>query len=357
MNKTKPIKSLFMFIVSAVILCSILLLAALRPQAAVYAEKASVDRPPSSTATPEQIKKYKDDIFYISDSFTSSENTVLPYRAYKPFEDKGAMPLIIYLHGRGERGTDNDSQLKYSLIYPYLENANSKFYNAMVVAPQCSVKEFDNGWVDYFTYAGQKEAEGYTSETFKVDNIAESKECKAVMELIEDACKNNNIDRNRIYLMGFSQGAVATWYLLAKHADVFAAAVPISGIGDVTKADIYADIPIYAFHGEKDDTVDYSKGTSVVYEAVNKLGKNKMVFASFKEAMHTDTANLALVYSGNGKELPNLEEWLFAQSKAEEKTGGCKGAIEMSDVALITTALALMGIGVFTAGAIGKKSK
>lgn len=354
MNKTRPIKLSFVLIISVVILCSILLATAFGASTA-YADTASVDRPASSSATPEEVKKYKDDIFYISDSFTSSDNTVLPYRAYKPLEDKGAMPLIIYLHGRGERGTDNDSQLKYSLIYPYLEDENSKFYDAMVIAPQCSVKEFDNGWVDYFTYAGQKEAEGYTSETFKVDNIAESAECKAVMELIEDACQNNNIDRNRIYLMGFSQGAVATWYLLAKHSEVFAAAVPISGIGDVTKAEIYADIPIYAFHGEKDDTVDYSKGTSMVYEAVNKVGKNKMIFASFKEAMHTDTANLALVYSGNGKELPDLEDWLFAQSKQPAKKGGCKSSVEALGTVMATMALVLAGIGVFTVGARSKK--
>lgn len=334
MNKTRAFKLSLVFVVAAVVLCCVLsVTAAFGSYSAAHADMASVDRPSASSATPEEVKKYKDDIFYISDEFTSSENTVLPYRAYKPLEDKGAMPLIIYLHGRGERGNDNDSQLKYSLIYPYLQNKNSKFYDAMVIAPQCSVKQFDNGWVDYFTYAGQKEAEGYTSETFKVDNIAESKECKAVMELIESACKNNNIDRNRIYLMGFSQGAVATWYLLAKHSEVFAAAVPISGIGDVTKAETYADIPIYAFHGESDDTVDYSKGTAMVYEAVNKVGKNKMIFASFKEAMHTDTANLALVYAGNGKELPSLEEWLFAQAKEQPKKGGCGGSIELPSIA------------------------
>ncbi len=353
MNKTRPFKLLFVCIVTAVFLFGMLLAAALQTYPSAYADMASVDRPASSSATPEEVKKYKDDIFYISDSFTSSENTVLPYRAYKPLEDKGAMPLIIYLHGRGERGTDNDSQLKYSLIFPYLENENSKFYNAMVIAPQCSVKEFDNGWVDYFTYEGQKAEEGYTSENYKVDNIAESAECKAVMELIEDACKNNNIDRNRIYLMGFSQGAVATWYLLAKHPEVFAAAVPISGIGDVTKAEIYADIPIYAFHGESDDTVDYGKGTSMVYEAVNKVGKNKMIFASFKGAMHTDTANLALVYKGNGKELPCLEDWLFAQTKQSAKKSGCKNTIETTGIAAV--ALALTGIGIFAVGAIGKK--
>ena len=307
-----------------------------------FADSASIPEPDVTGITGSMKAPYKD-MFYVGAYTDNSTNYTLHYRYYQPqdmSERKEKVPLIIFLHGRGERGSDNDMQLDNAILRPFIENENSKFYDAMVIAPQCPVKDYNNGWVELFSDDETANALAYAN--YSVDAVEESNECKAIMALIEDTCQKQNVDRNRIYIIGLSQGAVATWYLLAKHPNVFAAAVPIAGVGDVSKAEIYANIPIYAFHGDADTTVKYATATPKMYEAINAVGKGKMHFVTFEGGPHAIWES-AIVFKGTDN-LPALETWLFSQSKATEKKG-CGASID-ARIALVFVPVIAMGAAV-----------
>jgi|GEM_PF-1314171 len=327
------------------IFCSLLFLNT-TGRASVFAESASVAMPRIEGISNSRLSQYKDSLFYV-DEYAYSDSYTLNYRYYMPEETTGKIPLVIFLHGRGERGSDNDSQLNNAIMRPFIANENSMFYNAMVIAPQCPVKEYNNGWVELFS--DDESANSLAYENYSVDDVAESTECKAIVSLIEDVCSKKNVDRNRVYLIGLSQGAVATWDLLARHSDLFAAAVPIAGVGDVSKAEVYADIPIYAFHGDSDSTVPYAKATPRMYEAINAIGKGNMNFVTFTGGPHAIWE--AVMVFGGTEELPSLEDWLFSQVRkadgtpssattstlsttSTKKGGGCFGAIGAGGLSL-----------------------
>ncbi len=308
------------------------------------AASASIDMPKISGITDSTKTSYKDSLFFVGEYEYAEQNYTLNYRYYMPEDMSEKVPLVIFLHGRGERGFDNDSQLNNAILRPFIENENSKFYKAMVIAPQCPVKEYNNGWVELFS--DDESANSLAYANYSVDAISESVECKAIIALIKKTCSQYNVDSDRVYLIGLSQGAVATWDLLARHSDVFAAAVPISGVGDTSKASIYADIPIYAFHGDADTTVPYATATPKMYEAVNALGKNNMQFVTYHNGPHA-IWEAAIVFKGNG-ELPALEDWLFSQTRAsksaqpEEK--GCSGTVPASALAIGMFAMTICAV-------------
>lgn len=314
-----------------------------------FAESVSIPEPSVEGITGSVKAVYKD-MFYVGEYLDTSTNYTLNYRYYTPEDMSEKVPLIIFLHGRGERGSDNDKQLDNAILRPFIENENSKFYGAMVIAPQCPEKEYNNGWVELFS--DDESANNLAYANYSIDSVEESNECKAIMALIEDTCKERNIDRNRIYIIGLSQGAVATWYLLAKHPEVFAAAVPIAGVGDPAKAEIYADIPIYAFHGDADTTVNYDTATPKMYEAINAVGKDKMIFVTFEGAPHA-IWEAAIVFKGTDT-LPGLEDWLFSQTK-EIKKSGCGSSLNVSELYLVT-AVGIICLGVYI-GLYRKKVK
>lgn len=313
----------------AAVFALVVLIGLAYPQTA-YAQSLTVAEPRVEGLTDSKKAPYKD-MFYVGEHKYAAENYTLNYRYYQPQDMSEKVPLIIFLHGRGERGSDNDSQLNNAILRPFIENENSKFYGSVVIAPQCPVKEFNNGWVNLFS--DDETANALAYKNYSVDGIEESTECKAIVSLIEETCNNKNIDRNRIYLIGLSQGAMATWDLLARHSELFAAAVPIAGVGDVSKAGIYADIPIYAFHGNADTTVKYDTATPKMYEAVNAIGKGNMHFVTFDGGPHA-IWEAAIIFKGSG-DLPALEDWLFSQKRVGESDGGCRSSVNMRGISLI----------------------
>jgi len=327
MVKNKIFYAVALIVVLSVMLCVNSFIA--------FASSDTVNMPEVSDITGKELNDYKSELF--SESNFTFKGYTLNYRYYEPANDNKDYPLIICLHGMGERGDDNDSQLNNVFLRPFIEDKNSKFYKAMVVAPQCPVKENGNGWVNLF-----KEENG-RFENYNIDEVEESVECKTIVALIEDICNTYDVDRDRIYLIGLSQGAMATWDLLARHSDLFAAAVPIAGVGDVSKAEIYAEIPIYAFHGKNDVLVPYEKATPKLYEAIKATGKNNMHFVTFTDGYH-DVWEAAIVFKGT-ENVPAFEDWLFSQTKGKEEKSGCGSSINLSELSLVVAA------GIICAGA------
>lgn len=181
--------------------------------------------------------------------------TDMKYLLYLPqnYNKNGqAWPLVIYLHGAGERG-DNLEKVKGN-GWPLLVEQSRKF-GFIIAAPQCPLNEW---WTLY------------------------TKELKTLLDYIK---AEYNVDSSRVYLTGLSMGGFGTWLLAARYPDDFAAIVPICGGGDSQwMGKDLKTVPIWAFHGAKDDVVPLKRSQEMV-DAVNAAGGNAKL-TIYPEAKH-----------------------------------------------------------------------
>lgn len=158
----------------------------------------------------------------------------------KNYESAESVPLIIFLHGSGERGTDINKVAVHGI--PKIAPKNKDF-EFMGVSPQCL----------------KKDKMRWTIEDLDL--------------LLDHVIKTYKVDKKRIYLTGLSMGGYGTWAWAAKRADVFAAAAPICGGGNPADASKYGKLPIWVFHGDKDKAVKIEKSQAMV-DAIKKVGGN-----------------------------------------------------------------------------------
>jgi predicted peptidase len=197
----------------------------------------------------------------------------LDYLLYLP-EDYAAgeqWPLLLFLHGAGERGTD----LELVTVHgpPKLIAKQGKKFPCIVVSPQCPLERW---W-----------------------------EPLELVALIDELCGKYKVDRDRIYCTGLSMGGFGTWALAARIPDRLAAIAPICGGGEAYWAKMYKDLPIWAFHGAKDEGVPPARSEQMV-EAVKKAGGNARLTV-YPEAEHDSWTQTY--------ENPEFYEWLFAQKR------------------------------------------
>jgi predicted peptidase len=200
----------------------------------------------------------------------------MKYLLYLPkgYEQKPSWPLVLFLHGAGERGDDLDVVKEHGL--PKLI-AEGKEFPFIVVSPQCPT---DQSW-----------------ETFELT------------ALLDDIVEKYKVDQNRIYLTGLSMGGFATWALAARTPNRFAAILPICGGGNPKRAKRIAHIPAWVFHGAKDPLVPLARSQEMV-DAIKKSDGN-VKFTVYPEAGHdawTET------YAN-----PEIYEWLLQQKKTPGK--------------------------------------
>ncbi len=186
---------------------------------------------------------------------TSNGNKTYPYRLLKPLNQNTSAPLVIFLHGAGERGNDNQRQLTY-LPERFIDAPHLNTKNCFVLAPQCPI---DDAWAPF----GPRGPEA-TEQT---------KAMKAAIITIRKILSEENIDTSRIYLTGLSMGGFGSWDLAARHPDWFAAVVPICGGGDPKTASQLIDVPIWAFHGDKDQIVPEQASSKMVLAIRNAGGR------------------------------------------------------------------------------------
>lgn len=235
----------------------------------------------------------QDSLRYASFSFTSSNGTELPYRLLPPSTDSvlERYPLILFLHGGGERGSDNESQLLHGS--DWLRQAQGEF-PAYVLFPQCARESY---WADAtreeggFSYQFQEEPKPYLG---------------AALELVDHMKATLPIDPRRIYIAGLSMGGMGTFEALARRPDLFAAAVPICGGGLPSLAPLYAEeTPLWIFHGGKDDIVppDYSRDMA---HAIHAAGGDARL-TIFPDANHNSWDSTFAH--------PEVLPWLFEQER------------------------------------------
>jgi predicted peptidase len=211
----------------------------------------------------------------------------LPYRLLKPVNPQALerFPLIIFLHGSGERGSDNEAQLKHikNLV---LDTDNRGRYPCYVLAPQCPANEL---WAEH-NKDGSVKAQPTTSMGM-------------VMQLVEQISKDFPIDASRIYITGVSMGGYGTWDLLARYPEKFAAGVPVCGGGDERTASKMKKIPIWAFHGALDDRVPARQSQKMI-QAIQKAG-GKPGYTEYPDIKHDSWVQ--------AYQEPHLLPWLFKQ--------------------------------------------
>jgi len=233
--------------------------------------------------------KYPDFETYI---FQNKAGDILPYRLLSPenYDATKEYPLVIFFHGSGERGTDNEITLTH--IAPlFLEANNRKNYPCFVLVPQCpkDIKWVDTDW-------------GAASHTMPQNP---SMPMELSIALIDYAIENYAIDTARIYTTGLSMGGFAVWDIIARKANKFAAAIPICGGGDEKTASIIKNIPIWAFHGALDKVVFPSRSRNMIKALKEEGGTPK--YTEFPDVAH---GSWVPAYKQEG-----LLEWLFSQKK------------------------------------------
>ena len=238
----------------------------------------------------------------------------LNYCLYEPEDldkSKDSRPLILFLHGAGERGSDNEAQLKNAILKVVGDDKDNEWSDSIVIAPQCPSSTGGNTNSD--VNDPNKWAEtNWKNGNYSQDNLPESKPLHAVAELIKEYAALDYIDADRIYVVGLSMGGFGTWDIISRYPDLFAAAVPICGGGPSDRIDILKNIPIFTFHGTADTAVPYS-GTQAMYNSITAAGGDKILFKTFQGSGHGIWDN-AITFSGDGT-LPALESWLFSQNK------------------------------------------
>jgi len=202
------------------------------------------------------------------------QNKELGYALHIPASTKEKKPLIIFLHGSGEKGTDIEL-VKVHGPFKYLKTND---LDAYVLAPQCPESEYWDSEVLY--------------------------------RLILKIQKENNIDATRIYLTGLSMGGWGAWNLAFAHPEMFAALVPIAGFVDrvpMIENCKVATIPIRIFHGLLDDVVDVNYSIAI-YKKLKTCNAD-IGLTIFDDAGHDSWTG---VYDNK-----NIYDWMFQQIKKQ----------------------------------------
>ena len=225
--------------------------------------------------------------------FGNGKGDTLNYRMLYPDSDTmRKYPLVIFLHGSGERGNDNDAQLKWGVIN-FASDQMMVAHPAFVIAPQCPE---NMGWSNF--------SRTNNSTEMHLQPTA-SKPMELLIGLIHEMMKNKSIDTNRIYITGLSMGGFGTYDAIERYPNLFAAAMPVCGGGDVSKAATIAHIPIWNFHGSEDPAVNPQYSAEMM-EALMKAGAHPG-FTFYPETGHF---SWLAAYSDS-----HALDWLFRQHK------------------------------------------
>ncbi|CAD0002936.1 carboxylesterase family protein [Flavobacterium chungangense] len=197
----------------------------------------------------------------------------LGYALHRPANLKEKKPLIVFISGDGEKGTDIE-KVKINGPFKYLKTHQ---LDAYVLAPQC--KE-DENW-----------------------------DIESIYQLIVKIQKENKIDSERIYVTGLSSGGWASWNLAFAHPDLFAANVPVAGFVDLIQLEhacAIANIPTRIYHGLLDDVVNVNYAITI-YKELKKCNAKDVRLTIFDDANHDSWTR---VYDN-----PEIYDWMFKQIK------------------------------------------
>ena len=229
--------------------------------------------------------------------FISSQNDTLYYRLLVPEQKETGKkyPLVLFLHGAGERGTDNEKQLTHG-AQMWLNPLNREQYPAFVLIPQCPPD-------DYWAYTERP-------TSFRPEDMPANPPLSPIFstlkEMLDFWLDKPEVDRNRIYIIGLSMGAMGTYDLTIRYPEIFAAAVPVCGTVNPDRfSHKQKQLKYRIFHGDADDVVTV-EGSRAVYRTLKKLGI---------EVYYTEFPGCAHASWHPAFNQPDFMDWLFRQHK------------------------------------------
>lgn len=217
----------------------------------------------------------------------------LDYRILYPagFSEEEQYPLVMFLHGAGERGDDNEAQLLHG-SQKFLENKRKEDHPAIVIFPQCpeddywaNVKDRENGFVF------RKEPEPTPALSL-------------VLSLLDEMLDKSFVKKDQVYAMGLSMGAMGVLELLYRRPETFAGAIAICGGAHPGTAGNYAEqTEVWLFHGAKDQVVSPIHSIAMARAITETGGKANLTI--YENATH-NSWDLAFAE-------PALLDWLFSR--------------------------------------------
>lgn len=231
----------------------------------------------------------------------SNNEVTLPIQTLYPndFQSTKKYPLVLFLHGAGERGSDNEKQLVHGSKL-FLDEKNREAFPAVVIFPQCPSE-------DYWSNVDIERNKETNKRTFTFGSGGEETTAmQSVLSLLDSMINLPFIDTDRVYVGGLSMGGMGTFEMLSRRPNVFAAAITICGGGNPESVKNYATkVPLWIFHGAQDDVVPptYSQQMADAIQASG--GRAKLTI--YPEANHNS-------WDPTFAE-PELFSWLFSQSK------------------------------------------
>ena len=215
----------------------------------------------------------------------SDANGTIPYRLFRPTGLAAGQkaPLILFLHGIGDRGTDNIKQLEW--MGGLVKNTRSGAYAAYVLAPQIDT----HSW---FANPADK---------------PETPAMELTIQALKQVIASEDVDTSRVYVTGTSMGGMGAWDIMYREPTLFAAGVPMSGGGDTRTASTIKDIPVWAFHGSADPLVPVTDTRNMI-QALQDAGGNP----KYTEVPNGGHVIWDPIYQDASH---TLYPWLFAQSR------------------------------------------
>ena len=215
----------------------------------------------------------------------------LPYQIYTPeLKEGNKIPIILLLHGAGERGNDNKKQTAHG-FKPIIDYCKSSNKPAIIIAPQCPNKM---QWVNVKWNSKAHDMPEFPSTPLRL-----------ALELLDSKIKSLPVDKSRIYITGLSMGGYGTWDAISRKPQLFAAALPLCGGADIKQAEKLKNLPIWTIHGDKDGAIPVSRSRDIV-KALKEAG-GKISYTEHPGAGHNIWTR---TYSDK-----KILDWLFSQKK------------------------------------------
>jgi len=233
---------------------------------------------------------------YKAREFSGKDGGKLLVRLMQPkdYDAKQKYPLVLVLHGAGGRGDDNWGQIKDQPL-PFQQLASDEMrakHPCFVVAPQCPRGK---QWVNWPWGKG----------SYSQDAVVVSPELKRTLEVLDAVVKEFSIDGDRVVVTGLSMGGYGCWDIILREPTRFAAAVPICGAGDPSRAATVQHVAVWAFHGDKDGVVPV-RGSREMVAALRKAGG---------EPRYHELPGVGHFAWIPAYKTPGLWDWVFAQRR------------------------------------------
>jgi len=231
--------------------------------------------------------------------YVNSKSDTLPYRILYPanYDKTKKYPLILFLHGGGERGNDNEKQLTHGAKL-FIDSAMRKEFPAIVIAPQCPA---DSYWASVKFERTKYPLDLDFNYQYKI-----TKGLRLAIELTRQISKDESVDQKKVYITGLSMGGMGSLEAIYRNPNLFAAAAIICGGADVKSySKKQTKTAFWLFHGDADRVIPV-KHSREMFERLKELKAD----ANYTEYPGVDHNSWDNAYTA-----PAFLEWMFSKHK------------------------------------------